>query len=237
MAIEVTCPGCQKSFRVSDQFAGKKGPCPNCKTVLTIPEKKAATVPEVVIHAPEMSGPKDAKGRPVLKPIRRSETKATPVLIGIIAGGIVLSLVGALIVRLMFPEHNVPTVFSALICLLLAPPLVFGGYAILRDPELEPYRGNAILLRVAICSLVYVLLWGLYGYFPAYIGLVDKSSELLELTQLAFILPLLVAGGALAAFASFDLPFGTAALHYSLYLVSTVILALIAGIPLWTLSL
>ena len=49
MAILVVCPGCKKSFNVDDKFAGKTGPCPNCKTKITIPEKKA----EVKIHAPD----------------------------------------------------------------------------------------------------------------------------------------------------------------------------------------
>ena len=60
MAIDVLCPGCQKKFRVSDQFAGKKGPCPQCKTIITIPAKG----PEVIIHAPETEGPKGSDGRP-----------------------------------------------------------------------------------------------------------------------------------------------------------------------------
>lgn len=230
MAIDVTCPGCQKSFRVSDQFAGKKGPCPNCKTVIAIPEKSKT---EVVIHAPEMSGPKDAKGRPVLKPLRRIETKATPLLIGMIVGGLFISVVFALGMRLTFPKGDIPLVVPALASLLLAPPLVFGGYAILRDQELEPFRGREMLLRMAICSAVYVVLWLLYGYFPYYIGLVDKPADLLHLTEVAYIIPVLVVAGSFAAFASLDLPFGTAALHYGLYLVSTVLLSIIAGWQLW----
>ncbi|HTN73816.1 MAG TPA: hypothetical protein VL096_01165 [Pirellulaceae bacterium] len=232
MAIDVTCPGCQKSFKVSDQFAGKKGPCPSCKTVISIPalsEKK----PEVVIHAPESQGPKDSKGRPVLKPLSRKETKATPILIGTIAGGILVPLIVAVILRLAFPAHNIPWIVRALSLIILAPPLVFGGYAILREQEMEPYRGKALLLRSAICSAVFVLLWGLFAWLPIYIGLVE-GDELLALPQIAFIVPLMVVVGGLAAFASLDLSYGTGVLHYALYLVATVLLALIAGVPLWS---
>ncbi len=69
MAILVVCPGCKKSFNVDDKFAGKTGPCPKCKTKITIPEKKA----EVKIHAPDefSGGGKGVTGKLVLKPIAR----------------------------------------------------------------------------------------------------------------------------------------------------------------------
>ena len=38
MGIEVVCSGCSRSLVVSDEFAGKKGRCPFCKTALDIPE-------------------------------------------------------------------------------------------------------------------------------------------------------------------------------------------------------
>ena len=69
MPIQVTCPGCLSRFTVSDKYAGKKGPCPKCKKEIMVPDKAQ----EVVIHAPEVSGPKDSKGVAVLKPIKRGE--------------------------------------------------------------------------------------------------------------------------------------------------------------------
>ena len=68
MPIKVICPGCTKRFTVSEKFAGQKGPCPHCKAEIKIPE---VAEEEVVIHAPENFGPKDAGGRAVLKPIER----------------------------------------------------------------------------------------------------------------------------------------------------------------------
>jgi hypothetical protein len=225
MAIEVTCPGCKKTFRVSDQFAGKKGPCPDCKTVITIPTER---VPEVVIHAPESSGPTDSKGRPVLKPLRRNETKLTPVMLGGIIGGVVLALAGALVLRMAFPDHNIPLVALGLGAIVLAPPLVIGGYSFLRDQELEPYRGTAVMIRTAICSAVYAALWGLYAAIPWMLGL-----DALELPSLVFIVPLMAVAGGFAAFATFDLEFGTGVMHYGLYLLVTVLLCFVAGWPLW----
>jgi hypothetical protein len=37
MPIQVSCQGCQKSFRVKDDYAGKKIRCPACKGVLDVP--------------------------------------------------------------------------------------------------------------------------------------------------------------------------------------------------------
>ena len=80
MPISVVCSGCQARFNVSEKFAGKQGPCPKCKKVITIPDAPAE---EVTIHAPEAyaHGGKDSKGRPTLKPIARVKTKLSPVLI------------------------------------------------------------------------------------------------------------------------------------------------------------
>ncbi len=241
MAIEVTCPGCQKTFNVSDQFAGKKGPCPSCKTVITIPTLAEAKA-KVVIHAPEDSGPKDAKGRPVLKPISRKETKATPLLIGIIVGSLAAGLVGALVTRMVLWDKalgytDIPLVFRGFVCLLLAPPLVFGGYTFLRDQELEPFRGRELIVRVAICSLVYAVLWAAFGWLPLWVGLtdiVDGRQTLLELPHLVVVVPLLAVAGGFVAFASLDLPYGSGVMHYALYLLVTVLLCLIAGFPLWS---
>ena len=46
MAILVVCQGCRARFQVSDQFAGKSGPCPKCKAVIKIPTKSE----EVTVH-------------------------------------------------------------------------------------------------------------------------------------------------------------------------------------------
>jgi predicted Zn finger-like uncharacterized protein len=37
MPISVTCPACAAAFQVKDEYAGKKGKCPKCKAVLTVP--------------------------------------------------------------------------------------------------------------------------------------------------------------------------------------------------------
>ncbi|MEM7784324.1 MAG: hypothetical protein AAF623_13300, partial [Planctomycetota bacterium] len=80
MAIRVTCTKCHTRFNVSDKFAGQTGPCPKCKASIKIPDKSE----EVVISAPKSSGPTDTQGRAIIDPIRRHESKISPIQLTII---------------------------------------------------------------------------------------------------------------------------------------------------------
>lgn len=270
MAIDVTCASCKTRFQVSDKFAGKQGPCPKCKKIITVPSKKD----EVVIHVPE-TGPKDSKGQLVLKPIGRKETRLTPVNIGVIAGSLVLVLIVSLVLRITFHDklrpgaitavetkEGVPKtkdgapkkadkktaakpgdksgdskieipvqlqVILALGAILLAPAIAFGGYTFLRNDELEPYRGRALLVRLLIITVAYPLMWGVYwavfGYFS---GNFEGGPPLMAL---AIVVPLLILAGAFAAHATLDFEYGTALLHCCMYLSATVLLRLIIGLP------
>ena len=219
MAITVICPGCHKRFSVSDKFAGQKGPCPSCKAVINIP----ATADEVVVHAPESFGPKDAAGRAVLKPIFRQETSFSPLAALAIGGSVVALLVIAIGLRSY--DGEVPPWILGVGAWLLGPPLAYGGYTFLRNDELEPYRGRSLLIRSLICGTVYALLWGLYFGGVQYLN----DGDPLELFQLAVAVVPLVGIGASAAFACLDLDFGNGLIHYSLYLLVTVLLRLIMG--------
>lgn len=222
MPIPVICPGCKAAFQVSDKFAGKKGPCPKCKTVITIPEAS----PEIVIHAPKPEGPTDSTGRPVFMPILREETVLSQTTIVALVAAVVTVLLVAIVVGLA-TKGNPPTFLLILGAVGLAPPLSLAGYAMLRDQESVPYRGQTLWLRIAITSVVYVVLWGIYRWIGA---MWVTHPPPYELYSLLFIVPIMLGIGGLAAYASFDLEFGTAALHYGLYLAATVILSMLAGV-------
>ena len=223
MPIPVICPGCKAAFQVSDKFAGKKGPCPKCKTVIAIPEAS----PEIVIHAPTTEGPKDSAGRPVFMPILREETRLSQTAIIAIVAAVVTVLLAAVIVGLAVKGQGPPIFLLVLGAALLAPPLGMAGYAMLRDQESTPYRGRTLYLRIAITSAVYAILWGVYWWLPSmYAG----HALPYELYVLLFFAPIMVGIGALAAYASLDFEFGAAAMHYGLYLAATILLSMLAGV-------
>jgi len=218
MPINIVCTGCKKRFTVQDKFAGKQGPCPQCKTVIQIPELDE----QVVIHAPESAAPKDSKGRSVIDPIKRQETKvSTKLAIGI---GVLIVAVLGIALGLRVYEGDVPFFIKMLGAISLAPPLVLGGYAFLRDAELEPYRGKELAIRVLACSAAYAGLWGIFVFVPTVLGIEFTP------TQLAIVTVPFVLVGAFAAFASFDLEYLNGIMHYGLYLVVTVLMRVVAGL-------
>ena len=66
-----------------------------------------------------------------------------------------------------------------------------------------------------------------YAYLRA--ALLGDSSP--EIWQMVFTIPALVAAGAFASFASLDLDYTSACFHYGLYLLVTVLLRLVMGMP------
>lgn len=226
MPISVVCPGCKARFSVSEKFAGKKGPCPKCKQVITVPDAPAE---EVQIHVPDQfaSGGKDSKGRSVSKPIPRVETKIKPAVVAGIATAAVVTLVAALALRGV--ANKLPFIVGGLAVLSL--PLALAGYTFLREEEREPYRGKSLIIRAGLCGLAYALLWGAFAPLPAY-GILTG-----EPWQWVFVAPVFIAAGAGVAWATLDLDFGSAAMHYCFYVLVTLLLRAALGLPpLWALS-
>ncbi len=210
-----------KRFSVSDKFAGKSGPCPNCKKTIRIPEKSD----EIVIHAPDEAAPKDAKGRSILKPIRRTEVKLSmPVILA-------AALSSLVVVGVAFGfgiSGGAPLALLAVGAIALALPLVFVGYWFLHDDELAGYRGRELLIRCTICAAVFAALWGLYAYLPVYL---TSDAEISGL-EVAMLLPIMIAIGTIASVLTFELEVLQGALHYAFYLIITLTLAWLAGAPL-----
>jgi predicted Zn finger-like uncharacterized protein len=221
MSIRVTCPKCHTRFNVSDKFAGKQGPCPKCKNTIKIPAKDE----QVVVHEPEISGPKSITGEAVLNPIRRKEVKLTGVHITLIASLLVLFLICALVFRFMFPDKvDFPSWILWISSIAIAPPICFAGYFMLRDPELGGYVGKDLWVRVLICSVIYALLWfamplGKYAFSDNY----ETGSWILALI-------IMVGGGGAVGMLCFDLDYLMGVVHYGLYLGFCLVGRLIAGI-------
>jgi predicted Zn finger-like uncharacterized protein len=237
MPIDVQCPGCKTRFKVGDQHAGKKGNCPKCKVLITVPDKPA---PEVKIHAPEASGPKDSQGNLVLKPISRRAIRFSPVVLGTVIGTLVLAMAGALVGRVSYQtaapkaipgkvvstRSDVPVTWLGVGAILIAPSLCWAGYQILRDDELEPYRGRELLLRVLLCSVAYAALWAVY--WGVKISLLENQSP--ETWQTLYVLPPFVLVGGIAGLACFGLNYGAGMFHYGLYLLVSIVLRWLANV-------
>ena len=217
MPIVVTCPGCRTRFSVSDKFAGKTGPCPKCKGTIRVPteqEEVKIAVPEQTVRAGRVE-----PAHVVVKPIERKEIKIQPAAAAIMVGSAVVVLIATWAARGVIREH---LVVRGLGLLLISPPLVVAGYNILRDDELEPYRGLPLYLRAGACTLVYLGLWGLYAFLA---GNVMTG----ELWNWLFVAPPLLVAGALIAMACFDLEFGAGCFHYCFYVLLTLVLRWVAG--------
>ena len=223
MPIQVTCPGCHTRFSVGDQHAGKSGACPKCKGPIEIPEAD-----DVVIHAPELeAGAKDSKGRSVLKPIKRKEAKFSANILAIVLGLIVLSIAVAWLVGKNDLGDSVTYVLAGG-AIILGPLVSYAGYSFLRDDELGVYQGTDVLIRSLSCGLVYALLWGVYMFIGN--QLFDFEAGL-NLVQMGGLGAFLLGVGTFTAFVSFDLDPGSGFFHYAMYVLVTVGLRFVMGLP------
>lgn len=68
--IQFNCPGCQASYSVSDERAGKQGKCPKCRTPFTVPAPTASSPPS------RETEPED--DRPRKRAARREEVEDEP---------------------------------------------------------------------------------------------------------------------------------------------------------------
>jgi DNA-directed RNA polymerase subunit RPC12/RpoP len=222
MAIPVVCPGCKKSFNVDDKHAGKTGPCPNCKAKITIPEKKA----EVKIHAPDefAGGGKGVTGKLLLKPIARQQTRINPVMAAAIGGAVLAAIIVALVMRGLAADRvALRYVLSGVGLLLASPALAVTAYTFLRDDELDAYRGTQLLVRAAVCGVVYMVLWAGFAYLKTTLGTIS-------LPIWALVAPPFLIVGAMAGKFSFDLETANGFFHYAFYVAVTMLLGAIAGL-------
>ena len=225
MPIPVTCQGCHTRFRVSEKHAGKEGACPKCKATIQIPKLSE----QVVVHEPIHSerGALDSKGRPVLKPIARKDTKFQPLILSaiLVAAAAIFGI--AWLLRGTSPHWIVLALGAA----FLGPPLAWAGYTFMRDPELEGYMGRGLWIRTAACGLTYAALWGIFAWVKWNVfgdATADASAELIR--AIAVAVPFL-AVGTFTAYVTFDLEPFSAFFHYAFYALVTVLLCLILGQP------
>ena len=228
MPIQVTCPGCLKRFSVGEKFAGQQGPCPKCKTLITIPKPEE----EIVIHVPTHTeaGAVGADGVHTLKTLRKKDAKFRPLVFSVVLGiALVVLLLAVLLSELVLEGWLVPAVATV----LLGPPCAWAGYTFLRDAELEPYGGTQLWVRVAACGLVFALLWGVYLFVGEQLFADKDFKTTLQLeTYQMFVLVAIVLGlGTFAGYVSFDLDPISAFFNCALFFAVTILLRVVVGLP------
>lgn len=260
MPITIVCPGCHARFSVSEKFAGKQGPCPKCKTVISIPKASE----EVKIHAPDdYGGAKSASGKLVLKPIAREATKLSTTWVLAIGAATLITIGLAFMLGRAFREEVAPTNAGGPAATATPDPS--------RDPFAPPPVAEtadqgptirstmpSLLLGVGALALALPLVLAGYSFLRNDEMEPYRGRELLVRAAICafvyallwgaywllgqfgvlqqsptfwvFVGPLFFVIGGAAAFFALDLEFGAAVMHYAFYLGITVVLRVIMGL-------
>ncbi|UUO05118.1 zinc-ribbon domain-containing protein [Blastopirellula sp. J2-11] len=209
--IRVTCPHCLKRYDVSDKFAGKEGPCPNCKKTIRVPTLDE----QVVIHEKEQfGGVKDTAGRLVFEPIKREDAKFSPVALAIVLVSAILVLGIAFLMRGMDDAAKTPILVIG--SLALAFPVVYGAYWFTRNDELEAFHGSELWIRVSLCAVAFAAIWGLYALVIPFARI---SPD--EFPVLLMWVSICLAAGSCAAMGCFEVDFILGFMIYATYLLIT----------------
>jgi len=221
MAIDVICTGCHKRFQVSEQFAGKKGPCPGCQTVIEIPRLEDL----VVVHEREAT----KTGAPAkLNSIRRQGTTVSKLELTISLTAVVLGLTASLVGRFTAPEEAAAP--ALLIAGIAGSMLGVGtsllGYIILRNSELEIVNDLKTILKTSGIGILYVVLWRIQ------IIITDSALTMDDGIILPAVIILAIALTTIASFVPMillEFEFAQGLVHTSLFIASLFVYSLILG--------
>ncbi|MDR2169600.1 MAG: hypothetical protein LBP59_05615 [Planctomycetaceae bacterium] len=224
-----------KRFKVSDKFAGMNGPCPNCKTIISIPKASIKIHGDDEIEtgkntAEKNNTGKSGTGRPVLKPISRldlgfdvKEAKRY----FLITLGVFLF---AFLIGFIVPRGLILNIIGVIGLCAIAFPISLFGYQLLRDKEeLFMLTGSDLYKTTGTCAVIYAAIWISFEIFVWYMR-----------ADYIFVWVYFFAFGvfaALLAHAVLDITFGNSALHF---LIFSFIVLLLRGITnigwLWNVS-
>ena len=221
MAISVVCPTCQARFNVSDKFAGQTGPCPKCKSPIKIPKAYG----DVTIHDPTTPAASPQARHMPTSPIVFEEESFSRITLTLLFAASILLMLAAYTSGKLFEvksgQIEIPIILQAVTAIFVAISCAKVGYTVMRDKELEPYRGRQLAVRVLVCSVIYASLWFVRGM----IGIENP-----EIWQWLFLAPVFLFAGGFTAVVSFDLDWGVAVSHYTLYVALIALVRYLAGL-------
>ena len=220
MAIDIICPGCHKRFQVSDQFAGQKGPCPGCKTIIQIPKLEDV----VVVHERETT----SSGAPAkLNSIRRQHTTAGKSELLCASGALLAGLLSTVLVRFLSETEPNPGFFTTLLIgSLLGSSTSLLGHIVLRGQDNGSNYGRKTIVRACLVGVIYTVIWRLLVLLSDGLLVEDGSVILpaviilaIALTAISTFLPMFV----------FDFEYQQGLVHVALFISSLAIYSLVLG--------
>jgi hypothetical protein len=137
-------------------------------------------------------------------------------------------LVGAIFLRAT--AQAPPTWILVGAAIALAYPLTSIGYTFFKDDELGGYIGKERWIRLGTCAVVFAGAWGVYTLLAYYFG--NRTLADIEPIQMAIFLAIMFGLGVAVSVGACELEIGQSFLHYSIYFVVTLVLAIIAGVEL-----
>jgi hypothetical protein len=219
-----------KRFKVSDKFAGMKGPCPSCKAIINIPKAS------VKIHgADEIDKGKNVGGtnaasatnRPTPTPISRLNFDFDPKEVkkyALITLGFFLF---AFLVGLVVPRGLILNIIGTIgLCVIVFPITLF-GYQLLRDrEELFMLAGTDLYKTTGTCAAIYAIVWIAFEIFAWYMR-ADYIFIWVYFAAFAMF-------AALLGHAILDITFGNSTLHFLIFFFVVLILRGVSNIGwLW----
>jgi len=225
MAIDVICSGCLKRFQVSDQFAGRSGPCPGCKTIIAIPTLEDQVIIEEPEHKPGSPGAHtkiDGISRRAgffqrFEIITLCTLFATAAVVALLTRTLQSDPVGVL--------TSTTGILFGLGIMVLSLGSSLLGYGVLKDSEVEAFDRRTTIIRSAITAAIYCLIALVFVVATLLLDH-DDDSRTLILTIVG------VACFAIASFAPmvlFEMELMQGTLHVAVMICMTTLFCLLAN--------
>jgi hypothetical protein len=179
MTIDVICSGCLKSFQVGDQFAGRSGPCPGCKTIISIP----ALEDQLIIEEPEYKPGSPAGHTKIDGITRRPGVFQRFEFITLCSLFVLASAVAVLTRILQDDSQDILTTTTGVLfgvgLILMATASSLLGYGVLKDSEVMAFDRHTTILRTAITAAVYCLIGSIFIVTTLLLDPIDPSRTLI----------------------------------------------------------